>query len=91
VPGPDASHATVAAYGPRSVVRPAASCRSNDPAEPAPAPRGPAATRDAVAWRGGERGAGQMLIPPVASRAIAAAAMIVAVSQPRILAALPFT
>jgi hypothetical protein len=39
----------------------------------------------------GGRGARQMLIPPVANRAIAAAAMIVVVSQPRILAALPFT
>lgn len=39
----------------------------------------------------GERWLGQRLTPPVAIRAMAATAMITAVSHPRILAALPFT
>jgi len=39
----------------------------------------------------GMKRSGQMLIPPVASRAIAAAAMRAVVSHPRMLAALPFT
>jgi hypothetical protein len=39
----------------------------------------------------GHARSGQMLIPPVASRAIAAAAMRAVVSHPRMLAALPFT
>jgi hypothetical protein len=39
----------------------------------------------------GMKRSGQMLIPPVASRAIAAAAMRAVVSHPRMVAAVPFT
>jgi hypothetical protein len=62
-------------------------------------PRHPASIRRPQCWTkacalsgcAGMRRSGQMLIPPVANRAIAAAAMSAAVSHPRMLAALPFT